>query len=93
MPTAAERTGDFSALTDPSTGLPAPLINEFTGQPFPPRDDRIPDRPTRPQSERLASRLSLARHRFRSSLVQSEPGNAHIRKLAEFFGVPADLFL
>lgn len=35
VPTAAERTGDFSALTDPATGQPAPLINEFTGQPFP----------------------------------------------------------
>jgi hypothetical protein len=34
VPTAAERTGDFSGLTDPSTGLPTPLINEFTGQPF-----------------------------------------------------------
>ena len=35
VPTAAERNGDFSGLTDPSTGQPAPLINEFTGQPFP----------------------------------------------------------
>jgi Carboxypeptidase regulatory-like domain len=35
VPTAAERTGDFSRLTDPATGQPAPLINEFTGQPFP----------------------------------------------------------
>ena len=35
VPTAAERTGNFSGLTDPSTGKPAPLINEFSGQPFP----------------------------------------------------------
>src|ERR1700733_8671099 len=35
VPTAAERTGDFSGLVDPSTGKPALLINEFTGQPFP----------------------------------------------------------
>ena len=35
VPTAAERTGDFSGLTDPGTGQPVPLINEFTGQPFP----------------------------------------------------------
>src|SRR5580704_4625849 len=35
VPTAAERTGNFSGLTDPSTGQPAPLINEFSGQPFP----------------------------------------------------------
>ena len=35
VPTAAERTGDFSGLTDLSTGQHVPLINEFTGQPFP----------------------------------------------------------
>jgi len=35
VPTAAERTGDFSGLTDPATGKLVPLINEFTGQPFP----------------------------------------------------------
>lgn len=35
VPTAQERTGNFSGLTDPATGQPAPLINEFTGQPFP----------------------------------------------------------
>lgn len=33
VPTAAERTGNFSGLTD-SNGNPEPLINEFTGQPF-----------------------------------------------------------
>src|SRR5580698_4000424 len=35
VPTAAERTGNFAGLVDPSTGQPAPLINEFSGQPFP----------------------------------------------------------
>lgn len=33
VPTAAERAGDFSGLTD-ANGNPVPLINEFTGQPF-----------------------------------------------------------
>ncbi len=33
VPTAAERTGNFSGLTD-SNGNPLPLINEFSGQPF-----------------------------------------------------------
>jgi hypothetical protein len=33
VPTAAERSGNFSGLTD-SSGNPRPLINEFTGQPF-----------------------------------------------------------
>ncbi|MBV9155439.1 MAG: TonB-dependent receptor, partial [Acidobacteriaceae bacterium] len=40
VPTAAERTGDFSGLINSSTGQPEPLINEFTGQPFP--NNRIP---------------------------------------------------
>lgn len=40
VPTAAERNGDFSDLIDPGTGQPEPLINEFTGQPFP--GNRIP---------------------------------------------------
>ena len=40
VPTAAERTGDFSGLVDPSTGQPEPLINYFTGQPFP--NNKIP---------------------------------------------------
>src|SRR5579875_1925903 len=33
VPTAAERSGNFSGLTD-SNGNPQPLINEFTNQPF-----------------------------------------------------------
>ncbi len=35
VPTAAERMGNFSGLVDPSSGQHAPLINEFSGQPFP----------------------------------------------------------
>lgn len=35
VPSDAERAGDFSGLTDPQTGQPAPLINYFSGQPFP----------------------------------------------------------
>jgi hypothetical protein len=33
VPTAAQRRGDFSGLTN-SDGSPKPLVNEFTGQPF-----------------------------------------------------------
>ncbi len=40
VPTAAERAGNFSGLVDPSTGQPAPLINYFTGAPFP--NNQIP---------------------------------------------------
>src|SRR5450755_496910 len=40
VPSDAERAGDFSGLRDPQTGQPVPLINYFSGQPFP--DNRIP---------------------------------------------------
>ena len=35
VPSILERQGDFSQTIDPSTGQIDPLINEFTGQPFP----------------------------------------------------------
>ncbi len=34
VPSVLERQGNFSQTIDPSTGKVAPLINEFTGQPF-----------------------------------------------------------
>jgi Carboxypeptidase regulatory-like domain len=40
VPTPAERAGNFSGLIDSATGQPEPLINEFTGQPFP--NNQIP---------------------------------------------------
>jgi hypothetical protein len=35
VPSMLERQGNFSQAINPSTGQVAPLINEFTGQPFP----------------------------------------------------------
>ncbi|MEO8656954.1 MAG: carboxypeptidase regulatory-like domain-containing protein [Bryobacteraceae bacterium] len=40
VPSDAQRNGDFSGLRDPQTGEPAPLINYFTGKPFP--DNQVP---------------------------------------------------
>ena len=45
VPTAEQRQGDFSKLTDPETGAPVPLINYLSGravsqQPHPRRDDQ-----------------------------------------------------
>ncbi|MBL0159334.1 MAG: TonB-dependent receptor [Bryobacterales bacterium] len=40
VPSDAQRRGDFSGLRDPQTGQPVPLINYFTGQPFP--NNQIP---------------------------------------------------
>ena len=40
VPSDAERSGDFSGVKDPVTGQSIPLINYFTGEPFP--GNRIP---------------------------------------------------
>jgi hypothetical protein len=60
VPTAAERTGDFSGLTDPATGQPVPLINYFTGQPFP--GNMIPS-PCRTRSPKGGATVSAAQYR------------------------------
>ncbi|HVX67460.1 MAG TPA: carboxypeptidase regulatory-like domain-containing protein [Bryobacteraceae bacterium] len=51
VPTAAQREGDFSGLTDPQSGQPVPLINYFTGQPFP--GNRIPESMMNPVAKSL----------------------------------------
>ncbi len=40
VPSDLQRSGNFSDLRDPQTGQPVPLINYFTGEPFP--NNRIP---------------------------------------------------
>ncbi len=54
VPTAAQRSGDFSGIIDSTTGQTTPLINEFTGQPFP--GNQIPSQfisPIAIQAEKL----------------------------------------
>jgi hypothetical protein len=53
VPSDAQRAGDFSGLTDPQTGRPAPLINYFTGQPF--QDNRVPAEAIDPLAQKLVS--------------------------------------
>src|ERR1039457_7133278 len=77
VPSDAERAGDFSGLTDPQTGQPVPLINYFSGQPFP--DNRIP------AGALSATALSLAQF-YRSEEHTSElqsPCNLVCRLLLE----------
>ena len=69
VPTAAERTGDFSGLVDLSTGQPAPLINEFTGQPFP--GNMIPSSLISPIGLKAASLYPLGN--VSPLLVRSDP--------------------
>jgi hypothetical protein len=53
VPSDAQRTGDFSGLKDPQTGQPIPLINEFTGEPFP--NNMLPPQAINPLSQSLVS--------------------------------------
>ncbi len=53
VPSDAQRAGDFSGLTDPQTGQPVPLINEFTGQPFP--NNMLPPQAINPLAQSLVS--------------------------------------
>jgi len=51
VPSDAQRGGDFSGLKDPQTGQPIPLINYFTGQPFP--NNQIPPFAIDPTSQKI----------------------------------------
>ncbi|HVW84792.1 MAG TPA: carboxypeptidase regulatory-like domain-containing protein [Bryobacteraceae bacterium] len=51
VPSDAQRTGDFSGVRDPQTGQPVPLINYFSGQPFP--NNMIPSQAISPIAQKL----------------------------------------
>ena len=51
VPSDAQKRGDFSGLRDPQTGQPVPLINYFTGQPFP--NNQIPAQMMNPVAQQL----------------------------------------
>ena len=53
VPSDAEHNGDFSGLRDPQTGQPAPLINYFSGQPFP--NNQVPQPAQSPLARSLVS--------------------------------------
>jgi len=93
VPTSAERAGDFSGLTDPSTGLSTPLINEFTGQPFP--DNRVP---ASQQSsiallaERLYPLPNIGTNVFESTQLGSTNYNQGGFRYDHYFGLSDQLF-
>ncbi len=94
VPTAAERTGDFSGLTDPSTGQPAPLINEFTGQPFP--GNQIPatmQSPIAMQAEKLYPLPNIGTNVFESTQLGSNDYDQGGFRLDHYFGDRDQLFL
>ena len=57
VPTAAQRNGDFSGIVDPITGQPRPLINYFTGQPYP--GNQIPANQISPIGQKAAALYPL----------------------------------
>jgi hypothetical protein len=93
VPTAAERTGDFSGLTDPSTGQPTPLINEFTGQPFP--GNQIPASIQSPIAQ-LASKLyplpNIGANVFESTQLGSTNYDQGGFRLDHYFGAGDQFF-
>ncbi|HLK21270.1 MAG TPA: TonB-dependent receptor [Bryobacteraceae bacterium] len=94
VPTAAERTGDFSGLVDPSTGQPAPLINEFTGQPFP--GNKIPgflQNPISLKAAQLYPLPNIGTNVFESTQIGSTDYDQGGARLDHYFGVNDQLFV
>jgi hypothetical protein len=93
VPTAAERKGDFSGLTDPATGQPAPLINYFSGQPFP--GNQIPG-PAQSSIALLAEKLyplpNIGANVFESTQIGSTNYDQGGFRLDHYFGAGDQLF-
>ncbi len=93
VPTAAERTGDFSGLIDSSTGKPKPLINEFTGQPFP--GNKIPPfliSPIALQAEKLYPLGNLSPSLFSSTQILTNDYDQGGFRLDHYFGNSDQVF-
>ena len=94
VPTAAERKGDFSGLTDPATGQPAPLINEFTGQPF--QGNQIPSAMQSPialLAEKLYPLPNAGGNVFESTQLGSTNYDQGGFRFDHYFGVRDQLFV
>ncbi len=93
VPTAAERTGDFSGLVDSGTGQPIPLINEFTGQPFP--NNQIPSfliSPIAQQAEKLYPLGNLSPSLFSSTQTMTNNYDQGGFRLDHYFSNSDQLF-
>jgi Carboxypeptidase regulatory-like domain len=94
VPTAAERTGDFSGLVDPATGKPIPLINEFTGQPFP-GNQITPEMqdPVAVAAAKLYPLPNIGRNVFESTQLGSTNYDQGGARLDHYFSQNDQLFL
>ena len=93
VPTAAERTGDFSGLTNPATGQPIPL-NEFTGQPFP--GNKIPlalQNPIALQATQLYPLPNIGTNVFESTQLGSTNYDQGGFRLDHYFSSSDQFFL
>ncbi len=94
VPTTAERAGDFSGLTNPATGQPVPLINEFTGQPFP--GNKIPlalQNPIALQAEQLYPLPNIGTNVFESTQLGSINYDQGGFRLDHYFSSSDQFFL
>jgi hypothetical protein len=94
VPTAAQRTGDFSGITDPATGQPAPLINEFTGQPFP--GNRIPQALLNPialKAAQLYPLPNIGTNVYESTQLGTKDYDQGGFRLDHYFGGKDQMFL
>jgi len=93
VPTAAERTGNFSGLINPATGQPEPLINEFTGQPFP--NNQIPTSLLSPialKAENLYPLGNLSPSLFSSTQILTDNYNQGGFRFDHYFGNNDQIF-
>ena len=94
VPTAAERAGDFSGLTNVSTGQSIPLINEFTGQPFP--GSRIPasmQSSIALQAEKLYPLPNIGANVFESTQIGTNNYNQGGFRYDHYFGPSDQVFV
>ena len=94
VPTKVERNGDFSGLTDPATGQPVPLINEFTGQPFP--GNQIPGSMQSPialAAEKLYPLPNVGTNVFESTQIGSTNYNQGGFRYDHYFGPSDQVFV
>jgi Carboxypeptidase regulatory-like domain/TonB dependent receptor len=94
VPTAAQRRGDYSQVVDPSTGQVEPLINYFTGQPFP--GNQIPAAFLNPVSLNAESLLPLPNagtQLFETTQITTNNYNQGGARLDHYFNSGDQLFL
>ena len=92
VPTAAERSGNFSGLTD-SNGNPEPLINEFSGQPFP--NNQIPSfliSPIALKAEALIPLPNIGPELYSSTQLMTNNYDQGGFRLDHYFGNSDQLF-